>query len=63
MKKWIMTVKKIEEYTGHIEIEAETLAQAESMAMDDAEQGRIVDWSFDLSTYEPWMTEEIEEET
>jgi hypothetical protein len=46
MPKFIVTVIKTETYSTDIEIEAPTLAQAESMAEDDA-QTRPVDWSYE----------------
>lgn len=46
MPKFIVTVIKTESYSTDIEIEAPTLAQAESMAEDDA-QTRPVDWSYE----------------
>lgn len=59
MPKFMVTVIKTETYSAEIEIEAETLAQAESMAEDDAREKNL-DWSYGESE---WMTygEQIDE--
>jgi hypothetical protein len=46
MPKYIVTVIKTDTYSTEIEIEAETLAQAESMAEDDARE-KDLDWSYE----------------
>ncbi len=43
--KYFVTVVKTESYSAHIEIEAESRAQAESMAEDDA-QHKALDWAY-----------------
>jgi hypothetical protein len=60
MPKFIVTVIKTETYTAEIEIDAPTLAQAESMAEDDA-QTRPIDWSYEETEWASFG-EQIEEE-
>jgi nicotinate-nucleotide pyrophosphorylase len=48
MPKFIVTIVKTETYSTDIEIEAPTLAQAESMAEDDA-QRLTLDWNYEES--------------
>lgn len=48
MPKYHVTVWKTETYHADIEIEAQSLAQAESMAEDDA-QHKPLDWSYQES--------------
>jgi hypothetical protein len=43
--KYFVTVVKTESYSAHIKIEAESRAQAESMAEDDA-QHKALDWAY-----------------
>jgi nicotinate-nucleotide pyrophosphorylase len=60
MPKFIVTVFKTEFYTTDIEIEAPTLAQAESMAEDDA-QRLSLDWHYEESELTSYG-EQIDEE-
>jgi hypothetical protein len=60
MPKFIVTVIKTETYTAEIEIDAPTLAQAESMAEDDAQRLNL-DWSYEESEWTSYG-EEIDEE-
>lgn len=48
MPKFIVTIVKTEAYSTEIEIDAPTLAQAESMAEDDA-QHLSLDWHYEDS--------------
>jgi|SanBayMetagenome_1026888.scaffolds.fasta_scaffold414329_1 hypothetical protein len=60
MPKFIVTVYKTETYSTDIEIEAPTLAQAESMAEDDA-QHLSLDWHYEdseLTCYADLIEEE-----
>lgn len=57
MPKFIVTIVKTETYSTEIEIEAPTLAQAESMAEDDA-QRLSLDWSYEKSE---WLIDGIRE--
>ncbi len=60
MPKFIVTVIKTETYTAEIEIEAPTVAQAESMAEDDA-QRLSLDWHYEeteLTCYGDLIDEE-----
>lgn len=50
MPKYIVTVIKTGTYTADIEIEAPTLAQAESMAEDDARE-KDLDWVAEESEF------------
>ena len=50
MPKFIVTVYKTETYSTDIEIEAPTVAQAESMAEDDAQRLNL-DWSYEESDF------------
>jgi hypothetical protein len=50
MKTYIVTVIKTESYTVDIEIKAPSMAQAESMAVDDA-QTKKQDWSYDETEF------------
>jgi hypothetical protein len=45
MPKFIVTVIKTESYSTDIKIEAPTLAQAESMAEDDARE-ELLNWKY-----------------
>jgi nicotinate-nucleotide pyrophosphorylase len=60
MPKFIVTVIKTVVYTTDIEIEAPTLAQAESMAEDDA-QRLTLDWDYEESELTSYG-EQIDEE-
>lgn len=61
MAKFIVTVIKTETYTTDIEIKARTLAQAESMAEDNA-QTRPVNWRYRETEWTSFG-EEINEKT
>jgi len=50
MPKFIVTVIKTETYTAEIEIDAPTVAQAESMAEDDAQRLNL-DWSYEEADF------------
>ena len=60
MPKFIVTIVKTETYSTEIEIEAPTLAQAESMAEDDA-QRLTLDWHYEESELTSYG-EQIDEE-
>lgn len=60
MPKFIVTVIKTEFYTTDIVIEAPTLAQAESMAEDDAQRIKL-DWHYEESEFTSYG-EQIDEE-
>lgn len=60
MPKFIVTIVKTETYSTEIEIEAPTLAQAESMAEDDA-QRLSLDWHYEESEFTSYG-EQIDEE-
>jgi hypothetical protein len=60
MPKFIVTIVKTETYSTDIEIEAPTLAQAESMAEDDA-QRLTLDWNYEESELTSYG-EQIDEE-
>lgn len=61
MPKFIVTVIKTESYSTDIEIEAPTLAQAESMAEDDA-QTRPMDWSYEETEWASYGEQIYEKE-
>jgi hypothetical protein len=60
MPKFIVTVIKTETYSTDIEIEAPTLAQAESMAEDDARE-ELLNWKYAETDWESFG-EQINEE-
>jgi len=60
MPKFIVTVYRTETFLTEIEIEAPTLAQAESMVEDDA-QRHSLDWSYEETNFTCYG-EEIDEE-
>ncbi len=60
MPKFIVTIVKTETYSTEIEIDAPTLAQAESMAEDDAFRLSL-DWHYEESELTSYG-EQIDEE-